>query len=412
MKKVLIISYNFPPKSGISSRRWAKLSKALTRSGIECYILTRDGVAETGYNWSRDIKQLDQNRIITVKNIYPRYFERSYSSFLLNGLKYVGIKILRSTFFQIDASQLMYKRLISKARELIDQGVNNIIVSGPPHSLIYQTSILKYENPEINLILDYRDAWNDELNYKYLTNIHSLKRKTESIQMELLSLNCADKVLLVTDDLRSRLSKIHDHWSHKFMAFHNFFDLEDYQESFEKIKRSKNIVYLGTIKSGRRKSISLIINALIKLEEEGVEFDRQFHFYTKDNFTPFFRDKVHLETIKKYFRFYPIVDSSKVWKVLEKYSFCLSINDPNYSHAFGTKIFDYMALKKTIIHISNGGELYNLLKNQNHLVSNYKLESMIDMLKQLQKVNFDFIDYEFNEFDLNNKVQQLIKYLK
>lgn len=412
MKKVLIISYNFPPKSGISSRRWAKLSKALTRAGIECYILTRDGVAETGYNWSRDIKHLDQNRVITVKNIYPRFLERSYSSFLLNGLKYIGIKILKSTFFRIDAAQLMYKRLISKAQKIIDQGVNNIIVSGPPHSLMYQAAILKYENPEINLILDYRDAWNDEANYKYLTNIHSFKRKTESIQMELLSLNCADKVLLVTDDLRSRLSKIYDQSSHKFTTFHNFFDHEDYQDSFEKINYSKNIVYLGTLKSGRRKSISLLINALIKLEEEGIQFDRQFHFYTKDNFNPFFRDKVHLETIKKYFRFYPIVDSSEVWKVLGKYSFCLSINDPNYSHAFGTKIFDYMALKKTIMHISNGGELYSLLKNQNHFVSNYELDSMVVMLKQLQTVNFDYIKYEFNEFDLNNKVQQLIQYLK
>lgn len=412
MKKVLIISYNFPPKSGISSRRWAKLSKALTRAGIECYILTRDGVAETGYNWSRDIKHLDQNRVITVKNIYPRFLERSYSSFLLKGLKYIGIKILKSTFFRIDVAQLMYKRLISKAQEIIDQGVNNIIVSGPPHSLMYQTAILKYENPEINLILDYRDAWNDEVNYKYLTNIHSFKRKRESIQMELLSLNCADKVLLVTDDLRSRLSKIYDQWSHKFTAFHNFFDHEDYQESFEKINPSKNIVYLGTLKSGRRKSISLLINALIKLEEEGIQFDRQFHFYTKDNFTPFYRDKAYLETIKKYFRFYPIVDSSEIWKVLEKYSFCLSINDPNYSHAFGTKIFDYMAFKKTIMHISNGGELYSLLKNQNHFVSNYELDTMVDMLKQLQSVNFDYIKYEFNEFDLNNKVQQLIQYLK
>jgi len=71
-----------------------------------------------------------------------------------------------------------------------------------------------------------------------------------------------------------------------------------------------------------------------------------------------------------------------------------------------------MAFKKTIMHISNGGELYSLLKNQNHFVSNYELDTMVDMLKQLQSVNFDYIKYEFNEFDLNNKVQQLIQYLK
>ena len=46
MKKVLIISYNFPPKSGISSRRWVKLAKELTRSGVECHVITRDGGKE------------------------------------------------------------------------------------------------------------------------------------------------------------------------------------------------------------------------------------------------------------------------------------------------------------------------------------------------------------------------------
>ena len=75
MKKVLIISYNFPPKSGISSRRWVKLAKELTRSGVECRVITRDGGKEKGVNWSKDMVELDPTKIHRLKNSYPRFLD-------------------------------------------------------------------------------------------------------------------------------------------------------------------------------------------------------------------------------------------------------------------------------------------------------------------------------------------------
>ena len=63
LKKVLIISYNFPPKSGISSRRWAKFAKELNRKGVECFVISRNGKEEIGINWMKRARLLKKQGI-------------------------------------------------------------------------------------------------------------------------------------------------------------------------------------------------------------------------------------------------------------------------------------------------------------------------------------------------------------
>ncbi|MGC6480077.1 MAG: hypothetical protein ACON42_06850 [Flavobacteriaceae bacterium] len=411
MKRVLIISYNFPPKSGISSRRWAKLAKALTRKGVECFVLTRNGGKESGFNWTRDIQELNPKNIIEISSPYPRVLERSKSSFFFRVFKYFGIKLLKSSLFPIDAAQLWYKKLLPEAKKIIDEGVRNVIVTGPPHSVMYQMAVLKYENPHINFILDYRDAWNDEINYKLFSGIKRFSEKFQSIQKELFSLNCANSVLLVTNDMNKRLGYTFQHLSHKFITLHNFFDSEDYTNAKEFPETQKDIVYLGSLKSGRREAIKLLIEALIILEKRDFRFNHKFHFYTDDHFFFFFKNPDEQFILKKYFQIHPIIDSAEVAQILNKFEFCLSINDPTYSHAFGTKIFDYMALKKKIVHISNGGELYNLLKEKEHYVAYYDINDLVDQLVTLNTIEFKG-NTDFSSFDLNSKANELFQLLQ
>ena len=54
-KKVLIVSYVFPPKSGIGGRRWAKFSKYLNRMDIDLKVLTFQKKNDSNFsNWSKD----------------------------------------------------------------------------------------------------------------------------------------------------------------------------------------------------------------------------------------------------------------------------------------------------------------------------------------------------------------------
>jgi glycosyltransferase involved in cell wall biosynthesis len=412
MKKTLIISYNFPPKSGISSRRWVKLAKELTRNGIECHVITRDGGNEKGVNWSKDMVELDPTKIHRLKNIYPRFLEKPPRSFITRIFKYIGIKFFRATFFKIDSAQFFYKTLIPKAKEIINAGVNNVIVTGPPHSMLFHASVLKSEHPLINLIIDYRDAWNDQASYAYKTSLRSISTKIMSIQMEDQALSFADKVFFVTDDMRKRASNLYKEKSNKFEVLHNFFDLEDYQNIIPKEEPSNDIVYLGTLGSGRRKALDLIAQAIGDFNSEGDAFKSKFHFYTNETID-LLHTSPHKKIIKEYFVFHPIVDTTEVSKVILRFRYCLSINAPDYSHAFGTKIFDYLALKKLVFHISNGGELYNILEDGGHLISPYDTKQIKVILK---KINTSESNHKFNknfsQFDLKNQVKKVINTLK
>ena len=44
-----------------------------------------------------------------------------------------------------------------------------------------------------------------------------------------------------------------------------------------------------------------------------------------------------------------------------------------------------MGNRKKIFHISDGGEIYDLLNKKNHYVANYKLDEVYDVLKSIQK---------------------------
>jgi hypothetical protein len=300
--------------------------------------------------------------------------------------------------------------LIPKAREIINNGVKNIIVSGPPHSLFYQAALLKIENPGINLILDYRDSWNDETNYQFKTVLKSFRSKMISIQMEQTSISVADSVLFVTNDMKERVSKIFKHSESKFHTLHNFFDLEDYENITISSQEMNDVVYVGTLGSSRRKALELIARVIDELLCSKVEFKTRFHFYTNET-SILFRNSPNYTLIKKFFIFHPIVSIDQIGKVISKYAICLSINAPNYSHAFGTKIFDYMALKKQIFLISNEGELLTLLKQKNHLTSDYSLERIKSVLLKIENREIVQFNDDFDQFDLNRQTGKLNKLL-
>jgi hypothetical protein len=93
---------------------------------------------------------------------------------------------------------------------------------------------------------------------------------------------------------------------------------------------------------------------------------------------------------------------------------CLSINSPDNVHAFGTKIFDYMALGKPIWHISNGGELYELLQNNNQIVSNYEIKSTKKAIEKILKIKNSNHESElnYNRFSINNQTKILEEFFK
>ncbi len=406
MKKVLIVAYKFPPMGNIGTRRWAKFSKYLALSGYEVFVLARKYPYKDLVNWNHDVKH---------ENIKISYFEDSYPTKCLKTnktfLEKVFCKVV--TIFRnkilnkLDIADNNSDDFFEKANKLIrENSIKNLIVTGPPHSFLYSAAILKSENPFLNMIVDYRDPWNYNLTYT-LKALSSFKAKESSLKKETEVVKLSNQILCVTEDMTKNLQNLYPESANKINTIYNGYDVDDYSTTASINSKDEIIIlYAGRLAQSRMKALELIAETL----EKNSFSNLKVVLYSNINLNKFSNSKYY-KTIEKYFEFNALVSQSEIYNKISQCDICLSINSLDNSHAFGSKIFDYMALKKTIWHISDGGELFELLENNNQIVSNYTIESTIKAIEQIQKNTKGFV-VNFEEFNIKKLIQQVEKLLK
>ena len=69
-KKLLVISYTFPPSNKVGGRRWSKFSKYLIKSNIDVRILT--SYNNIGEQWEQDLLDL-KDKIDFINFNYPKH---------------------------------------------------------------------------------------------------------------------------------------------------------------------------------------------------------------------------------------------------------------------------------------------------------------------------------------------------
>jgi len=402
--KILVIVNKFPPVGGVGARRWAKFVKYFSRNETNCYVLTFKDKSNK-LTWDNLVEN-PHVQITRIKRGYPNILFKS-KLFLARAYNKIISTILKQFFFQIDYAQRANNQLIRTAQKILDTNeITTVVVSGPPHSLLFCGAILKIQNPHIKLCLDYRDTWNDEDNYAFPKTIKKVKTKQKSIFMEQSALSVADAVIVVTRDMKQRMSWTYPQYEHKIHVVHNGYDIEDYNLDFPMVQNNRDFVYLGTLNNERKKAVELFAQALDRLE-----LNIKLHLYTDINLTQF-RNKSMLPFVKKNVVFHSMVKPTELSEVINRYGFCLSINAKNYPHAFGSKIFDYMVLNKPILHISNGGELFDMLKeNKSHQVSTYELEKLNSAILNLMNFQNTVVTNAFSDFSVDKLSDKMKKIL-
>jgi hypothetical protein len=408
-KPILIIVYKFPPMGGVGSRRWVKFSKYLVRSGYKVHILTVDYKFKNDIvTWSSDVEK--SILIHKFKSKYPLWLLSESGSLFLKKIKRYSNFFLRKLFFYLDIAQLDSKPIVQQAKYIIKKyEIENVIASGHPVSINYIATYLKIDLPRINLIQDYRDNWNDLNVYRYAekNGINSFARKEKSAIREFLTLFYADKVINVSADLTNTLQNKHSSLGGKFVTITNGYDNDDYVE-ITSSNDSFNIIYAGSLFNERIEAIYLILDAIISLNDDYINKNLKIIVYS--NFNSKEIDKKYRKLLGKNIFFEEFISPDRVIREISKASFCLSINSKFSSYAFGTKIFDYMALSKKIIHISNGAILSDILRGKGQFVCDYQLENMRSSLIDIKNnfINQDAKNIvEYNEFSLEQITAEL-----
>jgi glycosyltransferase involved in cell wall biosynthesis len=173
MKKILIITYYWPPSGGAGVQRWAKFAKYLKLEGYEPIIFT---IEDNSNYLSKDKSLVEEiKNIKTVKSklweptvFYNHFFGKKDKSrislnYLSEGRNYSFKEkiamFIRGNFFIPDAKCLWLPNAKKSINKLFQsEKIDLIISTGPPHTchLIGRYVKCKYNIP---WIVDFRDPW-------------------------------------------------------------------------------------------------------------------------------------------------------------------------------------------------------------------------------------------------------------
>ena len=283
MKKVLIITYYWPPSAGAGVQRWLKFSKYLPKFNWKPIIYTPA-------NPYFDLKDSDLNKdvsselVVWKKNIWEPYSLKDKIFGQTTNVQNVGIiqkensfKVkltnwIRGNIFIPDPKIFWVKPSINFLLDKIKkEEINHIITTGPPHSMHLIGLGIKKKLPHIKWITDFRDPWSklDLLNDFHLSSF----AKRRHFKLEKKVLKESDLTLTVSETWQNDLKKL---GAKKVELVTNGFDEEDF--TFRNKKIDKFIIgHFGLINHLRNpKNLWFALNQLC-LENKNFSNDLEIH---------------------------------------------------------------------------------------------------------------------------------------
>lgn len=210
MKRVLIISYYWPPNGGAGVYRWLKMSKYLPEFGWQPVVYTPENpeVVADDPGLLKDVRaqvEVLKRPIAEPFSLYKRFTgraqdERVQTAFLsekhAGGWKEDLALWVRSNFFIPDARVWWVKPSIRFLKDYVKQHpVDAIISTGPPHSMHLIAQGLKRATG-LPWIADFRDPWTGIDFYGQLSLTGWADRRHHRMEREVLA--GADRVVTVS----------------------------------------------------------------------------------------------------------------------------------------------------------------------------------------------------------------------
>jgi glycosyltransferase involved in cell wall biosynthesis len=261
-RKVLIITYYWPPSGGSGVQRWLKFVKYLPSFGWTPYVFTPE-------NPSFEIKDESLLRDIPVEAevirlpIWEPYRIFNTFSALFSSGKNTTVSGMdsaeRPSLFQrftgwiranlfIPDPRIFWRRPAVKFLHdfLVERKITTIITTGPPHSMHLIGLSLKKKNPALHWIADFRDPWTEWGLWEKLGVGKWAMSRHKKLEQRVLA--TADVVVTVTPFYVKRFEALS---GRPTVLLTNGFDEEDFQ-TLQYVKPEKfTIRHMGIVNEQR-----------------------------------------------------------------------------------------------------------------------------------------------------------------
>ena len=197
-KKILILSYYWPPAGGSGVQRWMYFAKYLKQLGYEPIVITVD---ETKASYpvidSSLIKETNEIRVIKTSTREPlRWYSILISGDTNKGIPQGEVKtssllgkllaFIRGNYFIPDARKGWIPFAIREAQKILKtERIDKLITTGPPHSTHLAGLKLKKQF-DLKWWADFRDPWTDIFYNTSLYRSSKTISKDQALEKEVL----------------------------------------------------------------------------------------------------------------------------------------------------------------------------------------------------------------------------------
>ncbi|GAA4023309.1 glycosyltransferase family 4 protein [Flavobacterium cheonhonense] len=279
-KKLLIITYYWPPAGGPGVQRWLKFVKYLPDFNVQPIVYIPENptypIIDRGLE-----SEVSEKAVILKHKIFEPYGLASFfgknktkkissgiipnqkkQSFLEKALLWV-----RGNIFIPDARFLWVKPSVKYLKKYLQENnIDTIVTSGPPHSLHLIGLQLKQELG-VTWLADFRDPWTTIGYHKALKLSSYAETKHKALEHQVL--NTADTIIVTSKTTKAEFEAI---TSKPIAVIANGYDVE--QVTKQPLDEKFTIAHIGSFLSERNPRI--LWKALKELTKENQDFAADF----------------------------------------------------------------------------------------------------------------------------------------
>ena len=355
MKKVLIITYYWPPAGGPGVQRWLKFVKYLRDFDVEPIVYIPENPDYPLLDESLK-NEIPKDITILKKRIFEPYFlagmfskkqTSTISSGIINAEKEQSflqklLLYIRGNFFIPDARKFWVKPSIKYLSDYIQKNkIETIITTGPPHS-VHLIGLGLKEKHAIRWIADFRDPWTSIGYHRKLklTEASEIKHK----KMEVKVLKEASDIITTSFTTKAEFEQITEK---PITVITNGYDVLSAEEA--NLDKKFTISHIGSLLSGRDpENLWRVLGELIK---EDFDFSKDFQLKLVGAVSDEVVQSINNSGLQEHLELIGYVSHPEALRIQRSSQVLLlvEINSEETRGIIPGKLFEYMAAKRPVL---------------------------------------------------------------
>jgi hypothetical protein len=358
MRKVLVITYYWPPGGGAGVQRWLKFVKYLRNFGWEPIVYTPENPEwpDVDNSLEQDIPSgltVLKTKIWEPYTAYKRFVGRKKDNGIKAGFlsekknpsltEKISVWI-RGNFFIPDARKFWIKPSVKYLSEwLKNNPVDAIVSTGPPHSM-HLIAMAIHEKLRLPWLADFRDPWTNIDFYSNLMLSKKSDKKHHRLEKEVLSK--ADKIVVVSEGMSRDFQSVA---GRQYDVITNGFDNEIQLPNDVVPDIKFSLAHIGSMVPSRNpENLWKALDELL-LEEKDLAENLEIKLIGAVDFSV--REMLAKYRLENYTSMIPYLPHTKVIKIQQAAQVLLLIinNTPNAKMVTTGKIFEYISSGRPVL---------------------------------------------------------------